>query len=440
MRQGSCLATGRRGMRQHLQHGTRRLGCAAACALVTLAAPIMMIAAPGGSVAAEPTSVHRKSTTTEARHAEIGGDSKSTTFRLGLSIGVRAEIFTLANPYRVVVDLPDVAFYLPDGTGLKGKGLIRAFRYGLLSEGKARVVIDTTGPVVIKRADMTLKGGNAFELFVEIGPTSAQSFGSGTGSARPAVAAETSAVPKRPVVKSERAKPLILIDAGHGGVDPGATSAGSLKEKTVVLAVAHALKAQLSAGGRYDVQMTRQTDVFVPLDQRLKMSRDLAADLFISLHADAIAKTRLANTVRGATVYTLSEQASDEEARRMAEKENNSDAVAGLQTAKFEEVGDVRNILIDLLKRETSNFSAEFSNTLVKRLGSSISLSGNPQRSAAFKVLRQADTPSVLVELGYMSHPEDERLLKSAAWQRRVATAIGAAVDSYFSKRTAKAR
>jgi N-acetylmuramoyl-L-alanine amidase len=124
----------------------------------------------------------------------------------------------------------------------------------------------------------------------------------------------------------------------------------------------------------------------------------------------------------------------------MAEKENNSDAIAGLQTAKFEEEGEVRNILIDLLKRETSNFSADFSNTLVKRLRTSISLSGRPQRSAAFKVLRQADTPSVLVELGYMSNAEDERLLNSSAWQRRVAAAIGAAVDAYFSKRTAKAR
>jgi N-acetylmuramoyl-L-alanine amidase len=124
----------------------------------------------------------------------------------------------------------------------------------------------------------------------------------------------------------------------------------------------------------------------------------------------------------------------------MAEKENNSDAVAGLLTSRFEEEGEVRNILVDLLKRETSNFSADFSNLLVKRLGTSISLSGNPQRSAAFKVLRQADTPSVLVELGYMSHPEDEKLLNSVAWQRRVAAAIGTAVDSYFSKRTAKAR
>lgn len=428
-------------MQKHLQHEVRearRRWRAAVCAFLSLALPIAVIAAMGGA-AAEPTSIHRKSAMVEARRAELTGDRRTTAFRLALSAGVRAEIYTLANPYRVVVDLPDVAFQLPDGVGQQGRGLVSAFRYGLLAEGKARVVIDTAGPVVIKRADMAATGARSVELVIELGPTSAQSFGTGTGAAR-AAPAKADPAPPPAARKRDRIKPVILIDAGHGGIDPGTTSAGNLREKTIVLAVAHALRAQLSASGRYDVRMTRKTDVFVSLDQRLKMSRDLAADLFISLHADAIAQKGFVNTVRGATVYTLSERASDEEARRMAEKENNSDAVAGLQTANFEEEGEVRSILIDLLKRETSNFSADFSNTLVKRLGATISLSGNPQRSAAFKVLRQADTPSVLVELGYMSHPEDERLLNSAAWQRRVAAAIGTAVDSYFSKRTAKAR
>ncbi len=429
-------------MRTHLQHKVPCHGGALPRALLT----ITLAAATGllwlSGAVAQSASVHRKSTAVEAKRVELTGDAAATTFVLGLSAGVRAEIFTLANPYRVVVDLPDVAFHLPDGTGQKGKGLISAYRYGLLAEGKARVVIDATGPVIIKRAQMTAKGGHAVDLVVDLAPTSVKSFGSGTGADRTAKAAVGTADPPRaaPVLKKDRLKPIILIDAGHGGIDPGAASLANLREKTVVLAVAHALREQLGASGRYDVKMTRSTDVFISLDQRLKMSRDLDADLFISLHADSIAQKGFAKTVRGATVYTLSEQASDEEARRMAEKENNSDAIAGLQTAKFEEEGEVRNILIDLLKRETSNFAADFSNTLVKRLGTSISLSGRPQRSAAFKVLRQADTPSVLVELGYMSNPEDEKLLNSSVWQRRVAAAIGTAVDSFFSKRTAKAR
>jgi N-acetylmuramoyl-L-alanine amidase len=428
-------------MQKQLQHGARprrRL----AGALIGLALGHWLIVPM--PAAAEPTSIHRKGAAVEAKSAEVSGDARETTFRLALSAGVRAEIFTLANPYRVVIDLPDVAFHLPDGTGEKGRGLVSAFRFGLLAEGKARVVLDTTGPVILKRADMTPTSGRAVELKIALAQTSAQSFGSGTGAAKAGAAkAEAPPPPETrapPALKRDRIKPVILIDAGHGGIDPGTISAGNLKEKAIVLAVAQALKQQLAAGGRYDVRMTRATDVFISLDQRLKMSRDLAADLFISLHADAIAQKGAARTVRGATVYTLSEQASDEEAQRMADKENNSDAVAGLQTAKFQEEGEVRNILIDLLKRETSNFSADFSNTLVKGLGTSISLAGRPQRSAAFKVLRQADTPSVLVELGYMSHPEDEKLLNSAAWQRRVAVAIGTAIDSYFSKRTAKAR
>jgi N-acetylmuramoyl-L-alanine amidase len=282
--------------------------------------------------------------------------------------------------------------------------------------------------------------GSEILFAVELATTSAKSFASGTGALKSAATAAPPDIGPKAPPRHDRVKPLILIDAGHGGIDPGAASIGGLKEKGVVLAVANALRAKLASSGRYDVRMTRTDDVFVSLDERLKLSRDLAADLFISLHADAIAQKGLAKTVRGATVYTLSERASDEEARRMAEKENNSDAIAGLQTAKFEEEGEVRNILIDLLKRETSNFSADVSNSLVKQLGTTISLSGTPQRSAAFKVLRQADTPSVLIELGYMSHPEDEKLLNAAAWQRRVAAAIGTAIDSYFSKRTAKAR
>ena len=426
-------------MRQHLQHNLARIGGDLVSGLFVALALAVQLTAPAS---AEPTSVHRKSAAVEARRAELKSSGDTTTFVLGLSSGVRAEIFTLANPYRVVIDLPDVAFELPDGAGQKKEGLASGFRYGLLSEGKARIVIDTAGPVLIKKADMRPAGtGKAVDLTVTLSPTSAKAFGGGTGGGQTAQVAATPAPDAGPaaVSKRHRTKPVILIDPGHGGIDPGAASATNLKEKTVVLAVAQALKTQLEKSGRYDVRMTRSTDVFISLDQRLQMSRELDADLFVSLHADAIAQKR-AKRVRGATVYTLSEKASDEEAQIMAEKENNSDAIAGLQTAHFEEGGDVRNILIDLLKRETSNFSADFSNTLVKQLKSAVSLSQRPQRSAAFKVLRQADTPSVLIELGYMSHPEDEKLLKSSGWQRRVATSITSAVDQYFSKRTARAR
>jgi N-acetylmuramoyl-L-alanine amidase len=397
----------------------------------------------GGSVHSKGFAGRRSQS--DAERAELAGSEERTTFTLDLSVGVPAQVFTLADPYRVVIDLPDVTFRLPGGTGTQGRGLISAFRYGLLAEGKARIVLDAKQPVLIDKADMTVLKGRSVRLTIELTPTTAKTFGTGTGSKHAASAPKDGDEPAAEVAEGEvkkpkdRAKPVILIDPGHGGVDPGATSPSNVQEKVIVLAVARILQQELEKSGSYDVHMTRTDDVFVSLDERLKLSRKLAADLFISLHADAIAKETVARQVRGATVYTLSERASDEEARLMAEKENASDLFAGLQVSELQEQDEVRNILIDLMKRETANFSADFSKTLVQRLRETVSLSRRPRRSAAFKVLRQADTPSVLVELGYMSHREDEKLLQSSEWQRRVATAMSAAVGSYFAKRTAKA-
>jgi len=377
-----------------------------------------------------------------ATAASLSGDATRTTFRLDLSAGVTAEIFTLANPYRVIVDLPEVAFRLPEGTGQKPHGLVKTFRYGLFAERKARVVLDTTGPVRIERAAMMAAGkekGKGIVFSFDLVTTAPESFGLGTGVEKlDEPPAEHTPDQPPPTGPRRTGKPVVMIDPGHGGIDTGAISATNVLEKNVVLAVAKEVEKKLASTGRYDVRTTRTSDVFVSLDQRLKLSRTEDVDLFISLHADSLAEQPAwARTIRGATVYTLSGRASDEQARLMAEKENASDLVAGLYVPDGESDDQVKDILIDLMKRETANFSADFSTVLVRRLKRAATLSRDPQRSAAFKVLKQTRAPSVLLELGYLSHPDDEKLLVSPAWHKKIAAAVTSAVGDFFARRTA---
>lgn len=376
-----------------------------------------------------------------ADKAVLAHGEGQTTFSINLSRGVTAEVFTLPNPYRVVVDLPDVTFNLPPEAGSKGAGHIKAYRYGLFAEGKARIVLDATGPVRIEKAEMSAPaGGGPLRLEIKIAATSPETFGDGTGARRPPPQKSAAAERENGAVQPRKGtKPVIVIDPGHGGIDPGAIGSSHLPEKTVVLAVGLEIRKLLLASGRYDVRMTRASDVFVSLDQRLNSARQNGADLFISLHADSIEQKALAQNVRGATVYTLSERASDEQARLMAVKENASDLLAGIHAEDDTGNDQVKNILIDLMKRETSNFSTAFSNMLVRSLRQSISMSRDPQRAAAFKVLKQTQSPAVLVELGYMSHSEDERLLNSAQWQERVAQSVTRAVHTFFVRQTAGA-
>lgn len=374
--------------------------------------------------------------------ANVTGTTKRTRFSLNLSKGVTAEIFTLADPYRVIVDLPNVKFALPADAGRMSTGLVSSFRYGLFAEDKARIVIDTTGPTRIEAASMVAskEGGEAVAFSFEIVATSPESFGRGTGAkraAQPRPAEPSTTIPRQ---KKRTAKPIVVIDPGHGGVDGGAVSINNVLEKNVVLAVSKAVVRELKQRRHYEIKMTRKTDVFVSLDKRVAMSQKYEADLFISLHADSLGAKLYAQAIRGATIYTLSEKASDEQARLRAEKENASDLAAGLQVEELKKDNEVRSILFDLLKRETANFSTDFSNVLLGKFKKRIKVTRSPQRSAAFRVLKQTDTPSVLIELGYLSNLEDEKLLKSSTWQRKVANAISDAVDSYFIKRDERGR
>jgi N-acetylmuramoyl-L-alanine amidase len=223
-------------------------------------------------------------------------------------------------------------------------------------------------------------------------------------------------------------KRVIAIDPGHGGVDPGTVGGSGTYEKHITLSMAREIRDRLQATGRYKVVLTRDRDIFVRLRDRIAVSREAGAELFVSIHADAIENRR----IRGLSVYTLSEKASDKEAAALAEKENKADLIAGIDLTK--ETPEVTNILIDLAQRESMNQSARFAARLVKELARETKLLRNTHRFAGFVVLKAPDVPSVLMELGFLSNRQDEAALKRKSYRAKLIAAMARASDAYFSR------
>lgn len=383
--------------------------------------------------------------------ARLGVEPGLTRVVISLTQRSDFRVFTLANPYRVVIDLSEVDWKVPSGAKLQGQGLVAGMRYGLFKAGTSRVVLDLMQPSEVARAEyVPPANGDPLRLLIDLRPIADQDFRAHlqtatiTYSALAAIAPATkparasagaggaglvggtASAAKQPVEEPKRGKPLIVIDPGHGGIDPGAIGA-SVTEKELTLAVAKALKQQLEATDKFRVLLTRSTDVYVPLRDRFGLARERGADLFISLHADSHNDP----TMRGASVYTLSEKASDAEAEALAAKENKSDIIAGVDLSK--QSNAVTDILIDLAQRDTKNMSTRFASLLVRELKEETLLLGNTHRYAGFAVLKAPDVPSVLIEMGYISSSKDEALLSSTEHQRRVARAVRQAVEEYFS-------
>lgn len=371
-----------------------------------------------------------------ATDGRVVGDDSRTRFVLDLSGEVDLSAFTLAEPYRVVIDLPEIDFRLPSGTGSVGRGLVSDWRYGQFAAGRSRIVLDVTGPVKIDKAFVLPAVENQpARMVLDLLKTTAAAFEEDLRKSQLARDSANQPVQKAdqlpPPDRSKREKPLIVIDAGHGGVDAGTVSSSGVREKDIVLAFARKLQERLEQTGKVAVLLSRTDDTFLPLGSRVQFARDHAADLFLSIHADSEHE----GSVRGATVYTLSDKASDREAAALAAKENASDLIAGLDLQQ--EADDVTDILVDLTRRETRNFSAAFANGLVGDLASATRMIKNPRRSAGFQVLRAHDVPSVLVEIGYLSNDQDEKLLTSDEWRSRVAEAVTQAVLRFFGQKYA---
>lgn len=432
--------------------GLRRRRVCSAVALTLVV--IVFLSAWPVSAFAEKTTHPGSGNVPVVSNIRVGAHPGMTRVVLDLSGKVAYDVFVLPEPYRVVLDLPEVGWHLPTKPLPGAVGQLDKLRYGLFSPGVTRVVFDMKGPVRIKKAFILKpKNGHAYRLVMDLQQVSLAEFRtvlaaqrkkrqgeanggeanggeSNGGTAKspatpPALAAPALPPPPAKAPKKHR-KMVIAIDAGHGGVDPGTIGVDGRFEKNITLKMALELRNVLQKTGRYKVVLTRDRDIFLRLRQRVAVARAAGADLFISIHANSARNHR----VRGLSVYTLSERASDKEAASLAEKENKADLIAGIDLTG--ESPDVTNILIDLAQRESMNQSARFATQLVHELRKSTKLLKKTHRFAGFAVLKAPDMPSVLIELGFLSNRQDERALLSPRYRARLAHAILRGIDTHF--------
>lgn len=357
--------------------------------------------------------------------------------RLVLSQAVPYRLFTLDAPRRLVLDFQEIDWQGFDETRVLQTGRVAGLRFGLLRPGWSRMVVDLKEPLRIERAEMKidrLRGGA--QLLVGLRQTTPGDFAGNSG----AFQSEAWAVPKgktgaKPKTRQTGNRPLVVaIDPGHGGIDSGATRQG-FEEKNLVLRFARELKEALIRSGRYKAKLTRTDDSFVSLPDRITLARQMGADVFISLHADALSGGR----ATGTTVYSLSEEASDAAAEQLARQHDRGDLLAGVDLREQDDL--IAGVLMDMARLETSVRSDLLAEMMVAGIGQSVGrIRKRPHLSAGFTVLKAPDIPSVLVELGFMSNKSDLSNLLTPEWREKVIRGIVLALDTWSFEDAAQAR
>ncbi len=367
--------------------------------------------------------------------ARIGEHEDRTRLVIELSDPVNLRAFALANPDRVVIDMPEVSWRLGAPPRPTGFGAVKSYRYGQFRAGNSRMVIDLNQPVTVSDAlVIPPSAGFGYRVVIDLFPTTQPKFDAQAGWPADLKKRESDAERLAALIAAQQSPPargkgkkVIVLDPGHGGLDSGTIGVNGLMEKDLALAEGLKLARELRGRG-YSVFMTRDNDTFIPLRQRVAIARADKADLFIALHADSNPDP----DTTGTSIYTLNDGRSDREASALARRENQSDVIAGVDLS-----GDnnpVAPILINLAQRDTRNKSSEFATNALKNLGQVTDLlAHSPHRSASLAVLVAPDVPAVLIELGYLSNSGDAGQMNSDSWRTKVAGAIADAVDAQFA-------
>ncbi|MDQ2878438.1 MAG: N-acetylmuramoyl-L-alanine amidase [Pseudomonadota bacterium] len=361
-----------------------------------------------------------------------------------------ASSFVLDDPQRLVVDVDGAR----PGRHVAASGPVSAVRQSARDGNGARLVFDLTRPAIVSEGSF---GPGGQELTLQLRAADDATFAQAAAAhslrfvppfnfltatsalrryevSRPVPAASHKlALPR--IYGDDDSRPLVVIDPGHGGFDPGAISPiDGLREKDVTLRIAKAIRDELVASGRVRVALTREDDRFLVLQERYGIARKLHADLFISIHCDSVG----AGDASGASIYTLSEVASDKEAARLAARENKADVISGVNLAST--TADVSSILIDLTQRDTMNASANFARLLGREAQPMVPMKPNFHRMASLMVLKAPDMPSILFETGYISNPRDAAFIDSAEGRHKIAESVLKAVEVHFAPKLASTR